>query len=153
MPSEIINQPTRAVPMTEAELKRKQADCEPAEPLYVRTISEVLTCHLERSGTSVHWAIPAGCEVSWGPPKLTWPKEPFLGYVIDERGCEGTIVTVVHHESARGSEHGQELIKIKFLRSLKAVLAEVVAVVEFLDSMNIDDILNLQMQNAKKGRH
>jgi hypothetical protein len=129
------------------------ADCAPPEPLYVRTIAEVLTSHLERSGTSVHWATPAGNEVSWGPPKLTWPKDPFLGYVIDERSCEGTIVTVVHHESARGSEHGQELIKIKFLRSLKAVLAEVVVVVEFLDSIKSDEMLQLQLENAKKRRH
>lgn len=128
-------------------------DREPQETLYVRTIAEVLTSHLERSGTSIHWATPAGSEVSWGPPKLTWPKDPFLGYVIDERSCEGTIVTVVHHESARGSDHGQDLIKIKFLRSLKNVLSEVVFVVEFLDSMKIQDMLHLQLENAKKSRH
>lgn len=136
-----------------ANIRVPRADSEPSEPLYVRTIAEVLAKHLERSGTSVHWANPAGSEVSWGPPKLTWPKAPFLGYVIDERSCEGTIVTVVHHESSRGSEHGQELIKIKFLRSLKAVLAEVVVVVEFLDSLKTDNMLHLQLENAKKRRH
>lgn len=128
-------------------------ECEKPDPLYVRTIADELTRHLERSDTSVHWATPAGGEVSWGPPKLTWPKDPFLGYVIDERSNEGTIVTVVHYESARKSDLGLPLINIKFLRGLKTVLTETVVVVDFLNNMKPDDMLKLQQEYEKKRRH
>ena len=128
-------------------------ECEKPDPLYVRTVAEELGRHLERSNTSVHWASTAGGEVPWGPPKLTWPAQPDLGYVIERGSNEGVKVTVKHRESARDPEHGQSLIVIKFLTGIQKALKETELVVDFLNNMKPDDMLKLQQEYEKKRRH
>ena len=130
--------------------KNTNIECEKPDPLYVRTVADELGRHLERSNTSVHWVSPAGGEVSWGPPKLTWPALPCLGYVIEHGSNEGIKVTVKHSESARDPEHGKSLIVIKLLTGIQNALKETALVVDFLNNMKPDEMLKLQQEREKK---
>lgn len=119
--------------------------------LYVRTVADSLERYLEASDTSVHWAQAAGAEVSYGPPKLVWPKNAWLCYSFDEGSSEGVIVTV-SNQPAR-NEGLVELIKIKFLRSMKSVLVEATHVVDFFNQLDERQILKTQCEAQAKRKH
>ncbi len=123
----------------------KAAQIKKSPVLYVRTIADVLCRHLEAANTTVHWAVPAGGETSWGPPKLVWPDEPDLGYFIEEGANEGMKVSVIHQADRRDQATQLQLITIKFLCSRKTVFAEAVHVAEFFATMDVQKMLEIQV--------
>lgn len=121
-----------------------------ATPLYVRTIAEALTKHLEAANTSVHWAQAAGPETPWGSPKMTWPKEPFIGYLIQEGNNEGTTLQIVQRPDLYGREPNVPLITVKFLSGMKRVFEEAVHAMDFINQMDPGQMLAKQTANAKR---
>ena len=117
-------------------------------PLYVRTVADALEKHLgSLPDSSVYWAVVAGGEKSYGPPKMVWPDAPNLGYYFDHGSNEGTILTVMHQPGLYDRQALVPLIMVKFLREMKSVLREAADAVAFCDDLTVPHLLEW-----KKGR-
>ncbi len=126
------------------------AEAQTTTPLYVRTIADALEKHLEAANTSVHWAQAAGDETPWGAPKLTWPDDACIGYLIHDGNNEGTILKIVHRPDLYGREAVIPLITVKFLRCMKSVFQECVHAMEFINQMDTQGMLAKQMAAPKR---
>lgn len=114
------------------------------EPLFCRTIANALERHLEKSNSTVHWAQPAGDETSWGPPKLVWPEDPDLGFLVQRGNSEGMKVLVFNQLERYDSSKQQPLLVIKFLCGTKQAFTEAAEVMDFIERMDIQALLATQ---------
>ena len=118
-----------------------------AVPLFVRTVAQALERHMEAKKESrIHWAQPAGDEVSWEPPKMHWPAEdyPDLGYLIKRGGNEGYQIWVTYQPDPGTCSHQQPLIIIKCLCSYAETFNQARMAMEFIESMNNEALLRSQ---------
>lgn len=120
------------------------------KPLYARTVADALEKHLgSLPDSSVYWAVVAGEEKSYGPPKMIWPDSPNLGYYFDHGSNEGTILTVMHQPGPYDREKLVPLIAVKFLREMKSVLREAADAIAFLDDLTVPHLLEWQKSRHK----
>lgn len=130
-----------------SELDSSNSKSVTAAPLFVRTVAQALERHMSAKEESrMHWAQPAGYEVSWKPPKMHWPATdyPDLGYLIKRGGNEGYQVWVTHQPDPSNCSLQQPLIIIKCLTSYAETFNQARMAMEFFESMNTEALLKSQ---------